>query len=154
MATELISIDATGFTNALRDLANTVSDRYNEVIRKACIDLYTKIVTRTPVDTGRARASWQLSDSGVNNAVWSNTGTSGVAHSAASSADIANNINQNVDGFTVDISTDTVTIFNNLEYISFLEDGHSQQAPAGMVAVSLSEFEQHFRRHLASSGLT
>jgi hypothetical protein len=142
---ELMSVDATGFANALRDLANTVSTRANEVIRKACIDLYTKIVMRTPVDTGRARASWQISTSGVGSNVW---------EGGASASEIASNINQNVSDFRVEINADTVTIYNNLEYISFLENGHSQQAPTGMVAVSLAEFEQHFRRHLAASGLT
>ena len=158
MATSTISLDAAGFSSALNDLADHVRGEVSAVIRKACIDLYRRIVERTPRDTGRARASWQLSTTGQGSNVWQNRGTPGVLNSAASASDIANNINQNVSEFKVDIHTDTVTIYNNLEYISILEAGRqgnrgSLQAPTGMVAISLSEFEQHFRNALAGMNL-
>ena len=34
---------------------------------------------------------------------------------------------------------ESIWISNNLPYITALEDGHSKQAPAGMVALSLAE---------------
>ena len=37
---------------------------------------------------------------------------------------------------------DDIWISNNLPYIEALEEGHSQQAPHGMVALSLAEAEQ------------
>jgi len=46
-----------------------------------------------------------------------------------------------------------ITIYNNLEYIEALENGHSQQAPAGMVAVSLAEFNIKLERNMKASGL-
>jgi len=38
--------------------------------------------------------------------------------------------------------TETFTISNDAEYISFLEEGSSQQAPMGMVAVTMNEMDQ------------
>jgi hypothetical protein len=38
--------------------------------------------------------------------------------------------------------TQEATIYNNLPYIERLENGWSQQAPAGFVRVTLSEFER------------
>lgn len=34
-----------------------------------------------------------------------------------------------------------IFILNNVEYIEALEEGHSQQAPAGMVRISIAEVE-------------
>jgi len=39
---------------------------------------------------------------------------------------------------------DTVHLFNNAEYIRPLEDGHSAQAPQGMVSVTLAELESKY----------
>jgi hypothetical protein len=37
---------------------------------------------------------------------------------------------------------DTIYLTNNLPYIRRLEEGYSQQAPAGMVALTVQEFAQ------------
>lgn len=43
--------------------------------------------------------------------------------------------------WTVDVNADGFTVSNDAPYISFLEDGHSQQAPHGMVAVTINEID-------------
>lgn len=41
----------------------------------------------------------------------------------------------------LDINTEDFLVSNDCEYISYLENGHSKQAPYGMVAVTLNEID-------------
>lgn len=96
------------------------------VIRKIALDLWTKVTKKTPVDTGRARASWIVSEGEPDIVTTAPVGTNAVPTPPDFS---------NVDG------TKVVYILNNVSYIEALEDGHSKQAPAGMVRISLAELE-------------
>ncbi|MDR2213951.1 MAG: hypothetical protein LBE21_10055 [Pseudomonadales bacterium] len=46
---------------------------------------------------------------------------------------------------------ETMYITNSLEYAYSLEVGHSSQAPVGMVAVTMANFQAHFQRALADA---
>jgi hypothetical protein len=48
-------------------------------------------------------------------------------------------------GWQLEGSGQRWTIFNNVEYIEALENGHSRQAPYGMVDVNLHTFEARFK---------
>lgn len=136
-----ITNSAAEFSRQINQLVAYVEDNSEQIIKKACVDLYRRIVERTPVDTGRAKASWGIS-----------TGSDVPAVSAGklSDSEIAEIINSHVGEFRFGIDDDQITIMNNLEYISYLEAKGSQQAPVGMVAVSLTEFNDHFRKALES----
>ncbi|WP_422847213.1 hypothetical protein ACOYR4_15410 [Acidovorax sp. M14] len=41
--------------------------------------------------------------------------------------------------YVMDVNTDDLTITNNVDYIVRLEEGHSQQAPQGMLRITLEE---------------
>lgn len=43
------------------------------------------------------------------------------------------------DAWTITMDGNTCYIDNPTPYVSFLEDGHSQQAPNGMVAITLAD---------------
>jgi hypothetical protein len=89
------------------------------------LKLLELIQTKTPVDTGRARASWH--------AVLPNTSQDSFTYSDRQG--------KKFDGTLPNTGTgpmDTV-VGSNVEYMIFLEAGHSKQAPSGMVALSLSE---------------
>ena len=43
-------------------------------------------------------------------------------------------------------------IFNNLEYIVALENGHSQQAPSGFVAQALAAIGNHVAKAARAAG--
>ena len=101
--------------------------------KRIALDLLRRIVLRTPVDTGRARGNWQTS----------------LGPSANSQLDIFD-VNG---GGTISRGAAVIggaqpfglmTIFNNVDYIRFLENGSSQQAPSGMVSVSLQEVRTQF----------
>jgi len=134
-----ISDNAAGFSRSLMDMADYVEGSIEKVIRKACIDLYRRIVERTPVDTGRAKVNWALSAYESDYVI---------GDGEYSSTDIASMINSNVSEFTAELIEDQVIIYNNLEYIEPLENGTSDQAPAGMVSLSLVEFEAFFNEQL------
>lgn len=88
------------------------------------------LVDMTPVDTGRARANWQVTHGSP--AVSSVVGTdkAGSQTKAAGRAVAAKS-----QPYTVSYVT------NNLEYVPALEDGHSQQAPRGMLNVTFNRLQ-------------
>ena len=100
------------------------------VVRKISIDLFTKTIKRTPVDTGRARANWNTSVNAPDVGVTQTTDTSGVAAIGEVKARIGN------------WKQGDIYLTNSLPYIRRLEyDGWSKQAPAGMVRVTVTEFQ-------------
>ena len=92
-----------------------------KVARKIGLDMHSRIVERMPVDTGRARANTGI-------AVGGNPGTK---------TDSTGMPTANVGGFKLG---DSITIFNNVEYIIPLEyHAHSKQAPNGMFRITFNE---------------
>jgi hypothetical protein len=87
-------------------------------------DLHERIVERTPVDTGRAKASWDV-------AVGAPGGS--VPPEGKESYSPA--------GFGAPLIDGTAPVFivSNIPYIEALENGHSKQAPQGMIALSVAE---------------
>lgn len=106
----------------------------DKIIRKTVFDLYSRIVQRTPVDTGRAKANWSVS-------VAPGSETYPDSSRKLKPADIEWQEYDNV-----------IYIYNNLEYIAALESGHSRQAPVGMVAVSLIDFNDFLRQNINELG--
>jgi len=133
--------NAADFAKSLDKLSDYVTGSVEQVIRKACIDLYRMIVERTPVDTGRAKANWQISTTDSDSALDEKNGFS--------FNEIKSIVEAEISDFKFELYDDQVIIYNNLEYIGGLENGTSAQAPYGMVSVSLVEFTDHFNRALA-----
>ena len=112
-----------------------------DIVQKIAFDIWTKLILKTPVDTGRARAGWGLSigEPAVTVPAAENY-PKGYTGAPPPIPDV-----KAVDG------TQVVWILNAVEYIERLEEGHSQQAPAGMVRLSLMEMELEIE-FLASDG--
>ena len=117
------------FTLDLTRFGKKTEQQMSQIVRKICLDLFTIIVTRSPVDTGRFRA---------NNSINLNTLPSdstleidksgGMTLRKGNSALVSYNLG------------DTVFIYNNVEYAMYLEFGpHSKQAPSGVYRVSVEE---------------
>jgi len=122
------------FENDIRRFEQMVSGASGQTIRAAALEVFTSIIERTPVDTGRARGNWQTST----NARPRGTLPIRSANKAVAEA--------NLSALTYTLA-DTIYFANNLPYIQRLEDGWSQQAPAGMVQVSLDGFTQAVERN-------
>ena len=99
--------------------------------KRIALEAIKRVVARTPVDTGRARGGWQMVRGQGNEADIGSVDTIGSA-TVGSALSILNRIT---------IPFGLITVFNNVEYITFLEEGSSQQAPLGMVAITLIELE-------------
>lgn len=107
---------------------NVVPEALVAFHRKVALEALGRVVRKTPVDTGRARSGWQTTvgqepDSEV-----------GLPDPVASGAAVLGNLQP----------FETVYLSNNVPYIGFLENGSSQQAPNGMVAVTLQELRGIF----------
>jgi hypothetical protein len=121
-----IQDNAEDFSRELGRLASFVDVNYEAIVSKTVIDLFYAIVKRTPVDTGRAKANWflgfdpnqEIGDHDLNDAL-----------------EFGYDPNKGV----------TIWIYNNLEYIIPLEEGWSDQAPRGMVSLSLVEFNRFLK---------
>jgi hypothetical protein len=107
------------------------------VYRSTALELWNGITKRTPVDTGRARSSWNLSigspDPTIPPERGPGTGKNKNAKTPPTSPTAATPRFDKIDGSAV------IYITSNLPYIEALENGHSKQAPVGMVMVSTAE---------------
>ena len=133
-----------GFTVPIADVLLRVQTRLEEKARDHTITLFRKIVTRTPVDTGRTRANWNVSFGAPNYSY----GPSVVL--SRSMAQIAK-IRKYPIGVKVYLANGAPHI-RLLEYGGYPQSpkrgtgktagGFSTQAPAGMVRISVAEFGQ------------
>lgn len=106
-----------------KEYAETVGGGLTRFLQKITFELHEAIVMKTPVDTGAARASWNVSIGQPQYAIKGSVAA--------------------VIGLT---KPDDIYITNAMEYISALENGHSAQAPHGMVALSIAEIETKYSR--------
>jgi len=125
------------FTADLNRYAKKTKSNMGEAKQAIVFNLFGQVMKRTPVDTGRAKNSWMVTENtpavGVS-VVDSKTplGTFGPSS--------LRELGQITERFTLDI------LANNLPYIEKLEFGSSGQAPAGMVRVTLTEFDAIARK--------
>lgn len=120
-----------GFGAALKKFEDKSLDKVDTFTRAIALEVFRRVILKTPVDTGRARGNWQCAiavpSSGV---VEAEDRGGGKAISAAA---------DRVMGWKpADVA---IFLTNNLPYIKRLEEGYSGQAPAGMVAVTLAELD-------------
>lgn len=103
------------------------------VRKKVVVDIFGRIVSRTPVRSGRARMSWNVTDDLPDLQPAPEVASDPDAAKAFALAKLAQL------KFTQPY---TVTyVANGLPYIVELEHGSSKQAPQGMVRLALSEVE-------------
>ena len=130
---------------------NASAEKLNRVIlsamRQVAFEIHAKIVDRTPIDTGRAKASWRLNPDRADTSVEPvladrpNQFSGGFIVRAAAeehplfanqAAAVARAQQQKIPE-----GTKRIVISNSLDYIHDLENGTSQQAPRGMVLVTI-----------------
>jgi len=119
------------------DFVQKTEQDFNRLFRKVALDIFSRIIMRSPVDTGRFRGNWQVRLGSPAGGTLARTDKGGNATVAAASAKVARAI----------AGKHKITLTNNLPYGPALEAGHSkQQARAGMVGVTLTEFEPVVRQ--------
>lgn len=104
------------------------------VIRKITFEAFKRIILRTPVDTGRARANWAVAEGQPVTFQIEGEDKSGTA-----------TLRTAQDGVQSWLCQGAIFMTNNLPYIGVLEYGKddgtpgSSQAPQGMVRVTMEE---------------
>ena len=122
------------FKADLQAFSDAVGVTVANATRKIALELHNSIVEKTPVDTGRARASWMIQLDSPSEAV-PPPGEYGRDNGRTREQQRVLKQLKDEDPYH------EIWISSNLEYIEFLENGSSKQAPVGMVAVSLAEQE-------------
>ena len=110
-------------------LAKKAGANIELVARKSTADLFAAVVRRSPVDTGRFRANWNVSYGAAD-------------YTTSDSTDQVRGTTQALKALTLPIGG-VVFLSNGLVYSRRLEYGYSQQAPAGMVRISAAEFSSY-----------
>lgn len=111
------------FTAQLNRFQDKVNLDISKFRRMLTLKLKDKIEMRTPVDTGRLRSSWAVTD-GQPSTYLPAEGIGGSLGPVEATFQ---------DPFQVSFIT------SNLPYVIPVEFGHSQQAPMGMVRISIAE---------------
>lgn len=108
--------------------ADKTMRRARAVVHKICLDLDRGLVLGTPVDTGRARGGWNI---GINSVNLQET-----------IEDRGGQITLRDNKRIIEMAQlgDRVFLSNNVAYIAYLDQGHSQQAPHGIVEVQTRRF--------------
>lgn len=117
----------------LKKFGAVTNEQANTIFKKVIVDLDSRIVMGTPVDEGRARANWFPSLNAPSSAITDDVDTMGEV-AVASAQRIASAAKLG----------DVAWMTNNLPYILKLENGHSTQAPAGMVDLNLLAVAAHY----------
>lgn len=123
MASNKFSVDVSAWVEKAKGKADIV-------LRKSAIDLFSRVIRRSPVDTGRFRNNWNVSIGAPATGVTLEVDPSGSAALVK--------INETVADAKMG---DTIFLVNALPYSIRLENGWSKQAPAGMVGVSVLEWQ-------------
>lgn len=117
------------------------------IFKAIVINAFSRIVSRTPVDTGRARASWQFGV-GVEPKGVAPEGEHPEMKVQGRRA-IRSAIAEELEKIEAAPAGVLWYIANHLEYIEALEAGSSKQtAPYGMLGLTLNELRNELRRKL------
>lgn len=113
------------------------SQNTERAVRRAAIAADQAAVTRTPVDTGRARGNWQVA---VGSPALQPVAVGGpqAANAALAQGKAV------ISGWK--LGGGSIYITNNLAYIVPLDNGSSQQAPAGMSQFAIQAAREELRK--------
>lgn len=109
------------FDSDIKRFSKNTGVALDKAVRTIAFKAFNMIIKKTPVDTGCARGNWNVSVDSIDRSVDEEA-------TAPKPMDVKKG-----DGLK------PIYITNSLDYIQDLEDGTSQQAPDGMVALTVNE---------------
>ncbi len=119
------------FAESLAAFAEQTKEAIDDVFREVVIEIGTSVIRLSPVDTGRFKGNWQFTVRAPSNQsidTFDKAGHETIATLVAEASKLE--------------AGQVAYIVNNLVYGVPLEYGHSDQAPAGMVQITLARFQQ------------
>ncbi|HEY0860671.1 MAG TPA: hypothetical protein VGE19_07160 [Pseudoxanthomonas sp.] len=124
MASETFGLDIARFVEKAKAAPE-------QVVRKVGLDLASRVVLRSPVDTGRFRANWNVAFGRVDTLTTPSTDKTG--------GKTLERVRVQINGWT---PGQDIYLTNSLPYAIPLEYGWSKkQAPQGMVRITVAEFQ-------------
>ena len=128
------------FANVISRWSSNTKRDYTRATQAAVEELFSLIVLRTPVDTGRARANWTVGlgapNTTFNQAWFDKSGEDTISRARSVIRRMAQG--------------ETAYIGNQTPYVIYLEYGHSGQAPAGMVRISVADMRGRINQRLTT----
>lgn len=121
--------DLGDFTLDIQTFVQKAKGNLDLVVRKISLDLFSRVIEMSPVDTGHFKGNWQVAIGSIPEGTLVLTDKDGSATISKAQATILNLK-----------AGDIIYLVNNLPYARRLEYGYSKQAPAGMVRVSVLEY--------------
>lgn len=109
-------------------IKNLLREEMEQAARAIALDLFSRIMVRSPVDTGRFRGNWQIDIASPALQMLERFDPAGQSTIMEEASKL----------IAFKIGT-TIHIRNNVPYSVRLEYGHSSQAPNGMVRVTIAE---------------
>jgi hypothetical protein len=125
------------FRREFGELLRRQGANIDAAMRRTAIQIASRVIQMSPVDTGRFRGNWNVGIPAIDFATREDVDPTGAgslqrAQSAIGSWRIG----------------ESLYVTNSLPYAKRLEEGYSQQAPAGMVKVTVAEFQSAVRKAL------
>ena len=108
------------------------------VLRAVAVDLLTRVIWRTPVATGRARAGWALAARALGVPCPAQVTYRGQTYNWEGQTSDLGSYEEKLTGSD---EQQFISITNRVNYIMPLEYGWSKQQPLGMVRISMLEVE-------------
>jgi len=125
----VVAKNVAGFTADLESFARQIDVDLGQARRKVAFEIFRSVVAKSPVDTGRFRASWTVADKSPSESVQpTESGSYQPPNPESFGADFTNPFSM-------------TWIANALPYAAALEFGHSKQAPSGMARIAVAEAE-------------
>ena len=118
------------FTSETGDWADKAEARMTLAVRKIAMSVFREVILMSPVDTGRFKGNWQVAINSIPQGTLEINDTTGMV--SISKADAAALQLQ---------AGESIYLVNNLPYARALEYGHSKQAPAGMVRITVRRWK-------------
>lgn len=123
--------NANDFAAALDKLAKQFNAERSLVCRQASVDLWKKVMKDNPKETVRCASGWILTPD-LPSEFMPEEGKGHYTTPPAKDPGPA--------------QSDVWHLVNNVEYVSFLEDGHSDQKPTGFIANAMEAFTDNINR--------
>lgn len=119
------------FSAQIGSFATTATEKIDAIFRDIVVEIGESVIMLSPVDTGRFKGNWQLTVGAPSSQSLINYDKDGLRTLEQLVSD-ANKLD----------ASQRAYIVNNLRYAQPLEYGYSQQAPSGMVRVTLARLQQ------------
>jgi hypothetical protein len=145
-ASDELASNAADFSRQLKSLAKALDADLSQVIRLSVFKVFSNIVKRSPVDTGAYRASHAIANAEPGDKDGIVTVKKPKGRKQGETPLIGP---PTLKGWSWKVGDGDIWIYNNLPYAERIENGWSQQAPAGVYGLALIEIGNAIKQELA-----